>query len=92
MKVIKEYVEEMLKKSNNTADRLIIDDILDISNGLYPTYSDYVDYKQMIIEMVREHNNKCFNPHNENYRFTYYVEPIILTKDIFCYIVSKNNK
>ena len=92
MKVIKEYVEKMLKKSNNTVDRLIIDDILDISNGLYPTYTDYVDYKQMMIEMIREHNMKSFNKNDGNYKFTYYVEPVILTKDIFCYIVSKNNK
>lgn len=94
MKVIKEYVEEMLKKSNNTVDRLIIDDIVDILNGLYPTYTDYVDYKQRIIEMVRNYNNsnQYFNPNDGNYKFTYYAEPVILTKDIFCYIVSKNNK
>lgn len=89
MEITKEYVEEMLKKSNNTVDRLLIDDILDISNGLYKSYDDYVEYKQKIIEMVRNHNNQCFNPHNENYRFTYYVEPVILSKVVFYYIVNK---
>lgn len=89
MEVIKEYVEEMLKKSNNTVDRLLIDDILDISNGVYKSYDDYVEYKQKIIDMVRKHNNQCFNPHNENYSFTYYVEPVILSQVVFYYIVNK---
>lgn len=89
MEVMKEYVEEMLKKSKNSVDKLLIDDIFDISNGLYKSYDDYVEYKQKIIEMVRNHNNQCFNPHNENYRFTYYVEPVIINKDYFDYIVSK---
>ena len=89
MKTIDKFVEKTLKNSNNTVDRLIIDDILDISNGLYKSYEDYVEHKQEIIEMIREHNNKCFNPHNENYRFTYYVEPVILSQVVFYYIISK---
>ena len=89
MKTIDKFVEKTLKNSNNTVDRLIIDDILDISNGLYKSYEDYVEHKQEIIEMIREHNNKCFNPNNENYRFTYYVEPVILSQVVFYYIISK---
>ena len=89
METIDEYVEEMINNSNNTVDRLLIDDILDISNGVYKSYEDYVEYKQKIIEMVRNHNNQCFNPHNENYRFTYYVEPVILSQVVFYYIVNK---
>lgn len=89
MGVIKEYIEEMIKKGNNTQDKLLIDDILDISKGLYKSYDDYVEYKQKIIDMVRDHNSQYFNPHNENYRFTYYVEPVIINKYYFDYIVSK---
>ena len=66
-----------------------INDILDISNGVYKSYEDYVEHKKRIIEMVRNHNNKCFNPHNENYSFTYYVEPVILSQVVFYYIVNK---
>lgn len=92
MEVIDECVEEMIKKSNNTRDKLLIDDILDISSGVYHSYNDYVEHKQRIIEMVREHNNKCFNPSTEEYRFTYYIEPVILNEQDFAYLISKNNK
>lgn len=89
MDVMKEYVEEMIKKSNNTRDKLLIDDILDISMGIYHSYNDYVEYKQKIIDMAMSHNSKCFSQNKENYRFTYYVEPVILSKDYFDYIVNK---
>ena len=89
MEEINAHVEEMINNSNNTVDRLLIDDILDISNGVYKSYEDYVEHKKRIIEMVRNHNNKCFNPHNENYSFTYYVEPVILSQVVFYYIVNK---
>ena len=89
MEIINECVEQMVKESNNVTNKLIIDDILDISMGIYPSYNDYVEYKRNIIDMVRNHNNQCFNPHNENYRFTYYVEPVILNEQDFDYIVSK---
>lgn len=92
MEAIYECVEEMQRKLNDTINKLIIDDIFDISNGLYSSYDDYVEHKQKIVEMVREHNNQCFNPHNENYRFTYYAEPVILNEKDFAYIISKNNK
>ena len=89
MELIKEYVEEMINNSNNTVDRLLIDDILDISNGVYKSYEDYVEHKRNIVDMVRKHNNQFLNPHNENYSFTYYVEPVILSKVVFYYIVNK---
>ena len=89
MEVIKEYVEEMLKKSNNTADKLIIDDILDIAKGVYHSYNDYVECKRMIIEMVRTHNNYFIMDKNNTYHINYWVEPVIISKDVFCYIVSK---
>lgn len=93
MGVIKEYVEEMRVNLNETINKLIIDDIFDISNGLYNSYDDYLEQKQRITEMVRNHNNnnQYFNPHNENYRFTYYAEPVLLSQVVFNYIVNKNN-
>ena len=89
MEEINEYVEEMQRKLNDTINKLIIDDIFDISNGLYNSYNDYVEHKQRIIGMVRNHNNKFFNPHKEEYRYTYYCEPVILNEKDFAYIVSK---
>ena len=82
----------MRVKLNDTINKLIIDDIFDISNGLYKGYDDYVENKQKLIEMVRENNRKCFNTNDGNYRFTYYTEPIILDEKDFAYIFSKNNK
>lgn len=92
MEAIDKFVEEMQRKLNDTINKLIIDDIFDISNGLYSSYDDYVEYKQRIVEMVREHNIHCFNPNNEEYRFTYYAEPVILNEKDFAYIVSKNQR
>ena len=92
MKEINEYVEEMQRKLNDTINKLIIDDVFDISMGIYPSYNYYVECKRNIIDMVRNHNNKLFNPHKEEYRYTYYIEPVILSEQDFAYIVSKNNK
>lgn len=89
MEAIYEYVEEMQRKLNDNINKLIIDDIFDISNGLYNSYDDYVEHKKRIIEMVRKNNNKLFNPHKEEYRYTYYSEPVILNEQDFAYIISK---
>lgn len=91
MKTIDECVEEMIKEKNNVIDKLLINDILDISRGIYPSYKDYVDYKKVIIEMIRKNNNYCRMDCDNNHTFTYYVEPVIINEDVFCYIVSKNN-
>ena len=89
MEVIYEFVEEMQKKLNDNINKLIINDIFDISNGLYSSYDDYLEHKKIIIEMVRKNNNKFFNPNKEEYRYTYYCEPVILNEKDFYYIVSK---
>lgn len=60
-----------------------------ISRGLFNTYDEYVKYKQKIIENVKNFNNQCLNIKEERYIFTYYVEPMILDKISFDYIVSK---
>lgn len=92
MEIINEYVEEMQRKINDTRNKLIIDDILDISNGLYSSYDDYVKHKENIVKIIREHNKLCFLQYNEEHRFTYYAEPVILNEKDFAYIISKNNK
>ena len=79
----------METKLDETVNKLLIDDILDISKGLYNSYDDYVEHKQEIIEIIREHNDKYFNPYTEEYVFTYYPEHVILNKKYFDYIVSK---
>ena len=88
---INEITNYLSDKINNTVDRLLIDDILDISNGLYKSYDDYVEHKQNIVKIIREHNKLCSMQYNEEHRFTYYVEPVILSEVVFYYIVNKNN-
>ena len=86
---INEFTNYLSDKIDETVNKLLIDDIFDISNGLYNSYADYVEHKQEIIEMIREHNDKYFNPYKQEYVFTYYTEPVILNKKYFDYIVSK---
>lgn len=89
MKAIKDYIEKMQEESNNIKNKQIIDDIFDISKGLYNTYDDYVKHKQEIIEIVRKNNNHCFDTKEKIIQFTYYVEPIILNENDFNYIFSE---
>lgn len=77
------------KESNNIKNKQIIDDIFDISKGLYNTYDDYVKHKQAIIEIVRKNNNQCFDTKQKIIQFTYYIEPVILNENDFNYIVSE---
>lgn len=86
---INEIFTQMQKESNNIKNKLIIDDIFDISHGLFNTYDDYVKYKQKIIDDVRNFNNRCLTIKEEKYILTYYVEPIIINEHDFNYIINK---
>ena len=44
MEAIKDYIKKMQEESNNIKNKQIIDDIIDISKGLYNTYDDYVKH------------------------------------------------
>ena len=89
MEAIKDYTEEMQEASRNIISQLIIDDIFNIAQGAYKNYNDYVNIKQRIIEDFRKLNNSCLMVGNNKYTFTYYVEPLIITKNDFDYIISK---
>lgn len=92
MEIINEYVEEMQSKLNDTINKLIIDDIFDISNGLYSSYDDYVRSKQNIVKIIREHNKLWYLQYNEEHRFTYYAEPVILNEKDFDYIIRRGKE
>lgn len=85
---IKKYVDEMDEEYRRIQNKKAIDDIFAISNGQYKTYEMYLDEKRKQIEDVSENNRKplisglCL-------KFTYYVKPIILDKDVFNYILNK---
>ena len=89
MEEIKDYIEVIQEESHNLKNKQIIDDIFDISKGLYNTYDDYVKYKQEIIDDIKNFNKECLTIKENCYRFTYYIEPIIISEHDFNYIVSK---
>ena len=89
MEEIKDYVEVIQEESRNIKNKQIIDDIFDIASGLFKSYDDYVKYKQKIIDDVRKFNNQCLTVKDERYIFTYYIEPTIISKYDFNYIMDR---
>ena len=87
--MINKYVNNIQTECNKIKNKLIIDDIFDISRGVFDTYDAYVQYKQRMINFAREANERQITISEDKYIFTYTVEPIIITKDDFDYIVSK---
>jgi len=65
----------------------LLDDIIDIYNGVYINYEVYLDIKMKIAEDIRE-ERKYMSP---DYKFTFHFEPIILAPELFNYIRSKKN-
>lgn len=87
--MISEYVSNIQTECNKIKNKLIIDDIFDIARGVFDTYDVYVQYKQRMIDFAREANEHQITLDEDKYIFTYTVEPVIITKDDFDYIISK---
>ena len=86
---ISKYAEELAKENQKAQNRMIIDDIMAISSGKYKTYAEYVNAKQQIIEDAEEMNRNNMIVNSSYLKFTYYVQPSILSKDVFDYIVEQ---
>ena len=86
---IHKYTEDMQKEVKKLQDRMVVDDMMDISSGKYKTYSDYLNSKMQIISDVVEMNRKNMVVNSNYFNFTYYVQPSILNKDVFDYIMEK---
>lgn len=89
MEEIKDYIEVIQEESKNIKNKQIIDDIFDIASGLFKSYDDYVKYKQKIIDDIRNFNKECLTIKDSCYRFTYYIEPAIISKHDFNYIMDR---
>ncbi len=86
---ISKYTEEILKQTKKIENRMVVDDIIAISLGMYETYNDYVNAKKQIIEDAIEMNRNNMIVNSSYLKFTYYVQPSILSKDVFDYIVEQ---
>ena len=86
---ISKYAEELVKENRKAQNRMCIDDIMAISLGMYKTYDDYVKSKQQIIEDANEMNRNTMIFNSNYLKFTYYVQPLIIDKNTFDYIVGK---
>lgn len=86
---ISKYIEEMQKEAKKLQDRMVIDDMMAISSGKYENYGDYLNSKRQIIEDVEEMNRNNMIVNSSYLKLTYYAEPLILSKDVFDYIVEQ---
>ena len=87
--MVNKYVNSIQIESNKIKNKLIIDDIFDIARGVFDTYDVYVQYKQRMINFAREANERQITIDEDKYIFTNTIEPVIITKDDFDYIVGK---
>lgn len=86
---VSKYTEEIIKQTKKLENRMVVDDIIAISLGMYETYADYVKSKQLIIEDAKEMNRNNMIMNSNYLKFTYFVQPLIIDKDTFDYIVEK---
>lgn len=86
---ISKYTEEILKQIKKLENRMVVDDIIAISLGMYKTYDDYIKSKQQIMEYAKEMNRNNMIMNSNYLKFTYFVQPLIIDKDTFDYIVEK---
>lgn len=86
---ISKYAEELAKENQKVQNRMVIDDIMAISSGKYKTYGDYLNSKRQIIEDAEEMNRNNMIVNSSYLKLTYYAEPLILSKDVFDYIVEQ---
>lgn len=87
--MVNKYVNSIQIESNKIKNKLIIDDIFDIARGVFDTYDVYVQYKQRMINFAREANERQITISEDKYIFTYTIEPVIITKEDYDYIVGK---
>lgn len=84
---IEKISRELTEIAQNKFDMMIVDDIIDIYNGKYTDYSQYIQIKQ---EQRNEWQENFGKPTFENKSVFYYeLEPIILSIEIFNYAKSR---
>lgn len=79
-----ELVATMYKEAEKKKESLMIEDIIDIYNHKYITYEAYVRATRHLIEEVKKRNSETtFEPHDLTIKKSFYIEPVILSKNVF---------
>ena len=79
-----ELVAAMYKEAQNKKESLMIEDIIDIYNHKYNTYESYVRTTRYLIEEFKKRNHETiFEPHDLAIKKSFYIEPVILSKNVF---------
>ena len=87
---IEKVSRELSKIAKNKIDMMVVDDIVDIYNGKYTDYSQYVQIKQEQRNVWQENFRK---PTFENKSvFFYELEPVILSLEVFNYAKSRKKE
>lgn len=79
-----DLMAEMYREAEKKKESLMIEDIIDIYNHKYNTYEDYVRTTRYLIEEYKKRNSETiFEPHDLTIKKSFYIEPVILSKNVF---------
>lgn len=79
-----DLIAEMYREAEKKKESLMVEDIIDIYNHKYKNYEDYVRTMKYLIEEAKKRNNETtFKPNDLVIKKQFYIEPIILSKNVF---------
>ena len=85
--IVNDTVRELSKDIRIAKDQLVIIDVIDIYNHEYLSYDCYIATKQRMKEHVQKLNEEHIKSGVTS--FKYYIDPVILHKDLFDFIYEK---
>ena len=90
---IAEMMETIAKQFDRMKTQNAIDDIIAIYHDEYKTYGDYIKTKERIYAAIKENESlkkeeTFFEGKPCNLSFTTYVDPVILSQEVFDYIIN----
>lgn len=79
-----DLIAEMYREAEKKKESLMVEDIIDIYNHKYKNYEDYIRTIKYLIEEAKKKNNESiFKPNDLMIRKQFYIEPVILSKNVF---------
>lgn len=86
---ISEFTQKLMDEINRKQQEVIVDDIMEIQNGNFISYDSYVRQKQNLINEIEEKNELSLSTSGNLISYNFYVKPLILSKEMFEYIVKQ---